>query len=170
VKSDRQAARIAFVVAEAARTAGAADAGAVVAGAAGAKGGSVTAAGGGGAAAGAATGTGVATPRAAPTATWQAGESFGAFARRHSTSSGLLGWIHEQCERKSPIVQACWTAPSWFAAAGSDGSGCGAALAGCGGSVGSTAPTALPQAGDKEGALRWRHSSASRPPGSTPEQ
>ena len=104
MKSERQAARIALVCFAVGRFGAAAERGAGGAGMA-------IAAGGGEAAGGAVTGGAAATEGVAPggerTTLWQAGESSAALARRHSRSSGLPGWIQEQCDMKSLIVQAC---------------------------------------------------------------
>ena len=117
MKSDRQAARMALICFELGRFAAAGGAGAAGAGGGGvaaAGGGTAVAAGGGGAAAaGAADGAGVSAAAGfALTAAWQPGESCPALARRQSRSSGLLGWIHEQCDMKSSSVQARRTALS----------------------------------------------------------
>jgi hypothetical protein len=150
---ERQAARIALVCFAVGRFGAAALRGGA-GGAAGA--GMVIAAGGGGAAGGAVTGGAAATGGVAPagprTTFWQAGESSAALARRHSRSSGLPGWIQEQCDMKSLIVQACWTAASSSCADGREGcGGVAAAAAGCCASGlvsvsalgAATAPTAL---------------------------
>src|SRR5689334_17195033 len=98
MKSERQAARIALVCFAVGRLGAAAERG--VGGGAG----MAIAAGGGAAADGAATGGAAATEGPAPggvrTTVWQAGESSAALARRHSSSSGLPGWIQEQCDMK----------------------------------------------------------------------
>jgi len=102
---------------------------------------------------------------------WQAAESCAALARKQSRSSGLLGVIHEQCDTKSSSVQACRTAASCSCSDGCDCCGWDAAPAGCGRSdLGAAALIALLHAADNCAALFWRHCSASRPPGCTPEQ
>jgi hypothetical protein len=131
MKSERQAARIALVCFAVGRFGAAAERGAGGAGGAG----MAIAAGGGAAAGGAVTGGAAATEGVAPggerTTFWQAGESSAALARRHSRSSGLPGWIQEQCDMKSLIVQACWTAASSSCCDGWEGCG-GAASAAAG--------------------------------------
>jgi hypothetical protein len=174
MKSERQAARIALVCFAVGRFGATAKRGA-----GGAAAGMAIAAGGGTAAGGAVAGGAAATEGALEgkrTALWQAGES-AALARRHSRSSGLPGWIQEQCDMKSLIVQACWTAASSSCCDGWEGCGeAASAAAGCGvsgfvsGVVSALGTTALPHSVDNCAALRSRHCSASRPPGCTPEQ
>jgi hypothetical protein len=116
MKSDRQAVRTALSCsalgcregAAAAGAAGAAGGRAAVRG--GSAGGLVGAAAGRGSAAagrsGAAAAAGAAPGARARTAAWQPAESPATLARMHSTTSALVGCIHEQWAMKSFIVQA----------------------------------------------------------------
>ena len=161
-------------------------AGGAVATAGGAAVAGATAAAGGAAATGAASGVAPARP---VTTAWQAGERSVALALRHSTSSGLLGAMNEQCAAASLSVHALLTAASsccGVAAAGlaagdsaaTGVSGCALALSASAfcesgmavSDFGATALTAAPHAADNWGAWLARHSKASRPPGWTPMQ
>lgn len=102
MKSERQDERMAAVCASVG-LAGAAAAGAEAAGAA------VACDGSAGFLAGAAV-AGLALGAGVPSAAWQPGESFAAFALRQGRISGLVGAIEEQCATRSLSVQAFCTA------------------------------------------------------------
>lgn len=184
MKSDRQAERIAAFwsavgVAAAAPPPGAAAAGAAV----------VVLARGGGFFAGSIGGAGSAGTVVAAfgaanpvTVDLQEGERSAAFAFKHSTSSGLVGAINEQCAAISSSVQtrrtACNCSSCELAVCGATGTFGGAADAGAvagvsaaaGAVLAATASTAVLHDVERRSWLRCRHSNAALPPGSTPEQ